>query len=221
MQRIAAGQYSPAGCGGKVDTDLPATTIDVPDVYFSRLRVRGAATDPTTPIRQIELWVDGERVAGVNQDGGKYDLDWFGSTKLKYGKHTVELRGLDEAFNVGRATKIVTRVNPASPNAPRIVSPRLAFNAKPVSAGRKIFISSRTRAAVGAAEKPRGRLYVFIDRKVGKKWKRSGRLSKSIKRSTRVTYVPRSKGTWRIHGKLRLDAPYKNVRTKYFVIKVR
>lgn len=211
------------GCGAKLDKDAPSVSLDVPGQYYSRLVVRGAASDPTTPISRIELWVDGKRVEGANQNGGTYDLDWFGSTKLGYGKHTVQLRAYDEALNVGRATAEVVRIDPSDPSsADRTAAARLKFKAERAKGG-KIKVRARVlRALTGNfTEQPRGRLRIFFDRKAGRKWKRTSRYTKGIATPIKLKYKPRRGGTWRVRGKLALDAPYKNARTKAYVFRMR
>jgi hypothetical protein len=221
MQTVGngAGAGSNPNCGGKVDHDPPAATINVPDVYFNRLRIQGSATDPTTPVNKMEMWVDGKRVEGVNQDGGKYDYDWFGSTKLAYGKHTVELRAYDEANNVGKASKVVTKVNPTT--QARTVAPRVAFKAR--KKGRKILVTGRVLRALAGdfTEEPNGGVRIVFEWKRKKKFVQMYRTQKNVSRPIRVTFKPTRPGTWRVRGILRVDAPYKNVRTKKYVVKVR
>jgi hypothetical protein len=218
---LFAGGAQPAAnpnCGGKLDTDAPQVTAKIPARYFSRLVIEGSATDATTGVHHMELWVDGKRVEGVNQDGGQYKLDWFGSTKLAYGKHTVELRAYDEALNVGKATVEVVRSNGSG--GERIASARVSFKAR--KANRKIHVDARILRAVTGdfTEKPRGRMQIFFERKVGKKWKRYSRYTKGIAKRIKLPYSPKKPGTWRVWGRTALDAPYKNVRTKYLVFKL-
>lgn len=211
------------GCGARLDKDAPSVAIQVPGQYYSRLTVQGTASDATTPISRIELWVDGKRVEGANQDGGTYNLDWFGSTKLSYGRHTVQLRAYDEAQNVGRASAEVVRIDPSDPStATRTVSARLRFKAKRARGG-KIKVRARVLPADGGdfTEAPRGRLKIFFDRKAGRKWKRTSRYTKGISRPIKLKYKPRRRGTWRVRAKLVLDAPYKNARAKPYAFRMR
>ncbi|HVL96604.1 MAG TPA: hypothetical protein VM266_12155, partial [Solirubrobacteraceae bacterium] len=217
MQTVARG-ITPSFCGGKVDRDLPSAKIDVPDQYFTRLVVRGSATDPTTPIKKIELWVDGKRVEGANGDGPTYNNDWFGSTKLGYGKHTIELRAYDEALNVARASKVVTKVDPDK--ATGTYKPRLAFAAKKVGRG-KVRVSARVQRALDFPEDPKGRLRIFFERRTGGRWKPYSRFTKGISKPVRLTYAARRPGKWRVWGRLAVDAPYKALRTKKYVFKLR
>lgn len=207
------------GCGAKLDKDPPTVSIDVPSRYSSRLVVAGAASDPTTPISRIELWVDGKRVAGANQTGSTYKRDWFGSTKLSYGTHKIELRAYDEALNVGRASADVRRLDPSSGLARTAVA-RLSFKAKRRANGRFAIRARVLRALTGDfTEPPRGRLRIFFDRKAGRSWKRVSRYTKGISKPIRLTYTPRQAGLWRVRAKLSLDAPYKNSRTKPILLR--
>ena len=218
FQALGAGIQG-AFCGAKVDRDKPTVSITVPGTYFSRLIVKGSAADPTTKLSRIELWVDGKRVEGVNQDGPNYNLDWFGSTKLALGKHTVQLRAYDEAQNVGIATKEVVKANAA--NAPRTALARVTFTAKKKS-GRRIVINARVLRALAGdfTEQPKGRMQIFFQRKKGSKWIQTSRYTKGIGKKIALTYKAKKPGKWRVFGKLAVDAPYKNTKTKTFQFKL-
>jgi hypothetical protein len=214
-----AGAGSNPGCGGKVDTDAPNSTIDVPDRFFNRLVVRGSANDPTTPVSKIELWVDGKRVEGVNQDGGKYELDWFGSSKLSYGKHTFELRAYDEALNVGVAKKVVERANASS--AARLFTPRVKFKVR--KKGRKFIVTgSILRALTGEfTERPRGGMRILFQWKRKKKFVLMKRTGKNANHTFRYVFKATRPGKWRVRGLVLIDAPYKNVKVKPYTFRVR
>ena len=213
-----AGSSADPNCGGKVDVGAPRVSIDVPSQYFSRLVIHGAASDAETKVARIELWVDGKRVAGHNQTGTRYSLDWFGSTKLPYGAHTVELRAYDEALNVATAAATVTRVDPAT--APRTVTPKLSFAATH-RGGRRIDVVARARAAAsGFSEKPRGRWRIFFERRDGKRWKPVSHYTKGISRTARIAYLAKKPGTWRVYARLVVDAPYRNARTPSYVFRL-
>ena len=213
----ANGPAADPNCGAKVDTDVPAVTIDVPARYFNRFVVSGRATDPTTPISRIELWVDGRRVAGLNQKGARYRRDWFGSTKLRPGGHKIELRAYDEALNVGVATATVTKLTAAS--GIREASARVSLRAKRAG-GRRISVRARVRRATTGefTEQPRGRLIVHFDQRRGKRWKPVSRFTKGISKPIRMTYTARAGGRWRVWGELRVDPPYRRARTKPVVV---
>jgi len=214
-----AGGITPAYCGAKVDRDKPTIAIDVPSTYFNRFVVKGTASDPTTTIHRIELWVDGKRVEGVNQDGGKYNLDWFGSTKLGLGKHKVELRAFDEALNVGVAVKEVTKIDPRK--APRAALARVTFAARKKS-GRRIVVSARVLKAITGdfTEEPKGRMVIFFQRKKGSKWIQTSKYTKGIGKKISLRYKAKKPGKWRVFGVLAVDAPYKNTKTKFFQFKL-
>ena len=217
MQAVAGG-VSAAGCGGKVDRDVPTVTMNAPDVYYSKLRVRGTATDPTTSIRDMELWVDGKKIGG-QQDGASFDLDWLGSQDLKYGDHKVELRAADEAFNEGVVSKVIKHVDPAT--APRIFLPRVAYGAK--KKGRKITVRARVlRALTGDfTENPRGGMRLIYEWKRKKKFVLMYRTQKGVSKPIKHTFKTTRPGTWRVRAVLLLKGPYKNVKVKKYVFKIR
>jgi hypothetical protein len=217
---FASGGNGPAAavnCGAKVDADVPKVTIDVPVRYFNRFVVTGQASDPTTPVSRIELWVDGKRVAGANQRGARYRRDWFGSTKLSPGGHRIELRAYDEALNVGVATATVTRLTASS--GIRAADARVRLSARRVG-GRRISVRARVlRALTGEfTEPPRGRLVVRFDQRKGNRWKPVSRFTKGISKPIRLTYTARSGGRWRVWGELKVDPPYRRARTKPVVV---
>jgi hypothetical protein len=218
FQSLAAG-VAPAFCGAKVDRDKPSVTIDVPSTFYSRLIIKGKAADPTTKLSRIELWVDGKRVENTNQDGPNYSLDWFGSTKLKNGKHTVGLRAYDEANNVGIAEEVVTKADPRT--APRTALARITFKARK-KPGRRILINARVlRALTGDfTEEPKGRLIIFFQRKTGSKWKQTSKYTKGIGKKIALNYKAKKPGRWRVFGQLKVDGPYKNSKTKVFTFKL-
>lgn len=205
----------PTFCGGKQDGDLPAVTIKVPPVYYGRLVTTGTAVDATTPIRKIELWGDGRRIK-VIRDTTKFRYDWFGSSKLPYTDHTIELRAYDEANNVGVATAVVRRLSPTSA---RTVTAALRFHAR-MDTAKRLHISARLGAPADGtfAEHPHGRLVLRMERKGG----RRSKVRKGIG-TGKVRYVstPREKGLWRVFAVLDADAPYKRTRTKVFSFRVR
>lgn len=213
------GAGSNPGCGGKVDVDNPAATIDVPDRYYNRVTIRGAATDPTTPVSKIELWVDGKRVEGVNKDGGSYALDWFGSSKLSFGEHTFELRAYDEAQNVGIAKKVVTHAD--AKNAPRSFIPRVKFKVR--KKGRKFIVKgSILRALTGEfTERPSGGMRIIFQWKRKKKFVQMFRTGKNANHTFRYVYKASRPGRWRVLGKVLIAAPYRNVKVKPFTFRVR
>jgi hypothetical protein len=217
MQAVARG-VTAAPCGGKVDRDVPTVQMNVPDVYYSKLRVRGTSTDPTTSVRDMELWVDGKKIGG-QQTGASFDLDWLGSQDLKFGEHKVELRAADEAFNEGVATKIVNHVDPAT--APRLFVPRVSFKAR--KKGRKIIIRSRVlRALTGDfTENPRGGMRLIYEWKRKRKFVLMYRTQKGVSKPIGHTFKTTRPGTWRIRAQLLLKGPYKNVKIKKYTFKVR
>jgi hypothetical protein len=221
MQSVGDGRGagSKLACGGKVDVDPPTATINVPDVYYNRLVVRGTATDPTTPVSKIELWVDGKRVEGVNQDGGKYENDWFGSTKLSLGDHTIELRAYDEAQNVGSVKKVVKHGDPAT--APRIYTPRATFSAK--KKGKKIIVRARVLRALSGdyTEAPHGGLRLVFQWKRKHKFVQMYRTQKGVSRPIRYTFKTTRPGRWRVRPQLVIDGPYKNIKLKSSTFRVR
>jgi hypothetical protein len=201
-------------CGTVVDREAPAVQIpSLPSIYFNRFVIKGSATDGRTKVTKIEFWVDGKRVEGTNQEGGTYNLDWFGSTKLGLGKHKIELRAFDEAKNVGTAVKEITKVDPSK--APRTATARITFSAKKRS-GRRVVINARVlRALTGDfTEDPKGRLQIFFDRKKGSKWIQTSRFTKGIGKKIAFTYKAKKPGTWRVRAQLAVDAPYKNTKLK-------
>jgi hypothetical protein len=90
-------------------------------------------------------------------------------------------------------------------------------------AGRRIDVAARVLKAVSSSvsEKPRGRMRIFFERKVGGRWKPTSRFTKGIARKIRISYRAKKPGTWRVWARLGVDAPYKNARTRYFVFKLR
>jgi hypothetical protein len=197
----------------------PTVSINVPAQYFSRLVISGKAADAETKVSRIELWVDGKRVEGVNQTGTTYTLDWFGSTKLAYGPHTVELRAYDEALNVGKATATVVRVNPAT--GARTLVPVFTFAAK-ARGGRGINVTARAKPATGSlGDKPVGRWRILFDRRAGKRWKPVSHYTKGVSRTARVAYTAKKPGTWRVYAVLQVQAPYKTVKTRAYVFHLR
>jgi len=210
------GAGSDPGCGAKVDDDKPTVTISAPSLYFTRFVTTGTATDPTTSVRRIELWADGKKVMG--QDGGRFSYDWFGSSKIGYGAHKVQLRAYDEAGNVGVAETTVMRGNPKT--APRTVAASLGLRVKKK---RNRFVVTGTvnpPADHSFGEQPHGRLELRFERKIGKKWKRS-RVRKGIgDGGVHYTYTARKRGKWRVYAVLVADAPYKATKTKVFRFKV-
>ena len=217
---FANGGNGPAArndCGARVDTDVPQVTIDVPVRYFNRFVVSGRASDPTTPVSRIELWVDGRRVSGANQKGGRYRRDWFGSTKLSPGGHKIELRAYDEAQNTGVATATVTKLTASS--GIRAADARVSLSARRAG-GRRISVRARVRRALTGefTEQPRGRLIVHFDQRRGKRWKPVSRFTKGISRPIRLTYTARSGGRWRVWGELKVDPPYRRARTTPVVV---
>jgi hypothetical protein len=205
------------GCGAKVDGDVPAVTIEVPVRYFNRFVVSGRASDPTTTVSRIELWVDGRRMSGANQKGGRYRRDWFGSTKLRPGGHRIELRAYDEALNVGVAAATVTRLTASS--GVREADARVSLSARRAGA-RRIAVRARVkRATTGEfTEPPRGRLIVHFDQRRGKRWKAVSRYTKGISKPIRMTYTARAGGRWRVWGELKVDPPYRRARTTPVVV---
>jgi hypothetical protein len=203
-------------CGAKVDSDAPTVTISAPALYFQRFAASGQASDPTTPIVKIELWVDGKRVIG--QKGARFSYDWFHSSKIGYGAHKVELRAYDEAGNVGVATTTVTRGNPRS--GPRTVKAVLGLKIKRSARRFKITASVKPPTDGSFAEQPHGRLEIRMERKVGGHWKRS-RIRKGISDGgVHYTYTARKAGTWRVYAVLDADAPYKKSSTKVSTFRV-
>jgi hypothetical protein len=217
MQTVSRG-VSPVFCGGKADTDKPTVTMTVPDIYYSRLRVKGTATDPTTKIRDVELWVDGTKIGG-QQNGASYDLDWLGSQNLKYGDHTVELRAADEAFNEGVVSKVVKHVDPAT--APRTILPRVTYSAK--RKGRKITVRARVLRALSGdfTEKPRGGIRLIYEWRRKKTFVLMYRTQKGISKAVKHTFKTTRPGTWRVRAQLLLKGPYKNPKVKTYTFKVR
>jgi hypothetical protein len=210
------GAGSDPNCGGKVDTDKPAVTISAPSLYFTRLVTSGTASDPTTSVKRIELWADGKKVIG--QDGGRFSYDWFGSSKISYGVHKIQLRAYDEAGNVGIAETAVRRGNPAS--AARTVTPQLGLKVK--KKGRKLLVTGTVKPPADGSftEQPHGRLELRFERKVGKSWKRS-RVRKGIgDGGVHYTYTARTSGKWRVYAVLVADAPYKRAATSKHKFKV-
>ena len=205
----------PTFCGGKPDADKPSVSISVPSTYYGRLVTTGVAADPTTPIKKIELWGNGRRIK-VLRDTTRFSYDWFGSSKLSYGEHTVELRAYDEAGNVGVASAVVRRLSPTSA---RFVTPGLRFFAR-MDRSRRLHISARVGAPGDGsfAEHPHGRLVLRMERRGG----RRSKVRKGIG-SGRVRYVstPREKGLWRVYAVLDADAPYRKSKTKVFSFRVR
>jgi hypothetical protein len=210
------GAGSDPGCGAKVDADDPTVTISAPSLYFTRFVTSGTASDPTTSVRKIELWADGKKVMG--QDGGKFSYDWFGSSKIGYGAHKVQLRAYDEAGNVGVAETTVTRGNPTS--APRTIAAALGLKVKK-KRNRFLVTGTVKPPADGTfTEQPHGRLELRFERKTGGRWKRS-RVRKGIgDGGVHYTYTARKRGKWRVYAVLVADAPYRATKTKVFTFKV-
>jgi hypothetical protein len=206
-----------ANCGAKVDADKPTVTISAPKLYFQRFVTSGTASDPTTSVARIELWADGKKVMG--QDGPRFSYDWFGSSKIAYGAHKVQLRAYDEAGNVGIAETTVVRGNPKT--AKRTVKAALGLKVKKKGNKFKVTGSVKPPKDGSFVEQPHGRLELRFERKVGKKWKRS-RVRKGIgDGGVHYTYTARKKGKWRVYAVLVADAPYKRSSTKKLTFKVR
>ena len=204
-------------CGGVVDDDVPTVTISAPALYFQRLVTSGSATDPSTPISKIELWADGKKVMG--QKGASFSYDWFGSSKIAYGEHRIELRAYDEAGHVGVAATTVRRGDPVK--SPRTVKAALGLKVRKAGSRFKVRATVKPPADGSFAEQPHGRLVLRFERKAGRKWKRS-KVRKGIgDGGVHYAYTPRQKGTWRVYGVLDADAPYKKTKTKVFTFKVR
>lgn len=212
-------------CGGKVDRDPPTVTIKAGPTWFGRLVVSGAAADPTTGVQRIELWGDGKKVikaraADVRRSKGHFRYDWFGSSRLPYGKHTVELRAYDAAGNVGKASTEVERLDPRT--AARTVKSALKLRATR-RGSRSIVVraSVRTPRDGSFREKPHGRLELRFERRYKGHWQRS-RVRKGIG-SGRVayTYTAKHPGRWRAYAVLDVDAPYRKTRTKPFGFRLR
>lgn len=224
FRRLFAGTADGPGanrsCGAKVDTDSPEVSISVPGRYFHRFVVSGRASDPTTPVRRIELWVDGRRVSGMNASGATYRRDWFGSTKLSVGDHRVELRAYDEAQNLGRAAATVTRLSPSS--RIRAADARVSFRARRAG-GRRIRVTARVlRALTGEfTEVPRGRLVIRFDRRARGRWKPTSRFTKGIAKPIRLVYSARRPGLWRVRGELVAEPPYRRQRTQALRFRLR
>jgi hypothetical protein len=84
-------------------------------------------------------------------------------------------------------------------------------------------VTARVRAAASGAftEKPKGRIRIFFERKKGKHWKPFSRYTKGVSRTARLLYTARKPGLWRVYARLAVDAPYRNVRTRAYVFRLR
>jgi hypothetical protein len=203
-------------CGDKVDSDAPTVTISAPALYYQRFATRGEASDPTTSVTKIELWVDGKRI--MRQKGARFDYDWFHSSKIGYGPHKVELRAYDEAGNVGVAGTTVTRGNPRK--GARNVTAALGLKVKRSGPRLKVTGTVKPPKDGSFGEQPHGRLELRFERKTGGGWKRS-RVRKGIgDGGVHYTYTTRQAGTWRVYAVLVADAPYRKTRTKVFTFRV-
>jgi hypothetical protein len=203
-------------CGGVVDDDVPSVTMRAPAMYFQRLVTSGEATDASTPITKIELWADGKKVIG--QKGAAFSYDWFGSSRIAYGEHRVELRAYDEAGHVGVASATVVR---GRPDGARTVKAALGIKVRKVGSRFKITGTVKPPADGSFAEQPHGRLEVRFERKAGGRWKRS-KVRKGIgDGGVHYTTTPRSNGTWRVYAVLDADAPYKKTKSRSFTFRVR
>jgi len=166
---------------------------------------------------KIELWADGKRVLG--QKGASFSYDWFGSSKIAYGEHRIELRAYDEAGHVGVAATTVRRGDPVK--SPRTVKAALGLKVRKAGSRFKVRATVKPPADGSFAEQPHGRLVLRFERKAGRKWKRS-KVRKGIgDGGVHYAYTARQAGTWRVYGVLDADAPYKKTRTKVFTFRVR
>jgi hypothetical protein len=205
------------GCGAKVDSDAPTVTISAPALYFTRFRTTGTASDATTDVAKIELWADGKRI--MSQKGAKFSYDWFGSSKIGFGAHTVQLRAYDEAGNVGVAETTVVRGNPRT--AKRNVKAALGLKVTRRGSGFVLRATVKPPKDGSFGEQPHGRLELRFEHKQGKGWKRS-KVRKGIgDGGVHYTYTARKAGTWRVYGYLDADAPYARTKTKVFTFKLR
>jgi hypothetical protein len=204
-------------CGAKSDSDPPSVTISAPSLYFNRFTTSGTGTDATTSVTKIELWADGKRI--MKQNGSRFSYNWYGSSKIAFGAHKIQLRAYDARGNVGIAETTVVRGNVKT--APRTVVAALGIKVK--KRGSRFIVAASVKPAADGSfvEQPHGRLELRFEHRVGRTWKRS-RVRKGIgDGGVHYIYTARQRGKWRVYGTLVADAPYKRTSTKVAVFRVR
>ncbi len=206
-------------CGGVVDRDKPVVTLDAPSTFFNDITLRGTATDASTKVWRVELWVDGKKVRGGL--GTSFKLDWARAKELGFGPHRVQIRATDEARNVGIAEATITRTNPAT--VARVAAPQIVFDARAIGRRFRVAASVRPPADGSMTEVPAGRVTIVMERRGKRGWSRV-RVRYPLNREGRIrTYTsrPRKAGTWRVYGIVDVQAPYKRIRTAPVTLRLR
>jgi hypothetical protein len=208
-------------CGGVLDHGAPALQVVRPSngLRFSdRLSLRATAADAPggTGIGHIEVLADGKRV--VKSKGASFTLDpWFGSRdQLGLGAHTLTFRATDNAGNVAAQTVQVEKV-PAGQLAR--IQTRLALRARGRS-GRRV----RLQGGLGHAptELPlAGRVYISLERRVGRRYRRVKLVSVKAGGSFAVTARLPARGRYRALARYKGAAPFGAARSPYRAFSVR
>ena len=156
----------------------------------------------------------------MSQKGATFDYDWFGSTKIGLGDHTVELRAYDEAGNVGVATTTVVRGNPAHGEAHHQGRAGLKVKRKGNRFELRATVKPPKNGAFG--EQPHGRLRAALRAQAGP---RSGSARRSARASATAACITRTRPARRARGGstryLDVDAPYAHSKTTVVTFKIR
>jgi Bacterial Ig domain len=155
MRKVRNGKIRAARCGGASDRAAPSLAVGRPaegavftDGENLPMRVTARDNRGGVGMRRVELHVDGRQVR--TWGGGTVRSSWFGFRQLGYGDHSVEIRALDQAQNVGVRRLTVRKVSPASFGDS--AAPRVRFRGVPKRAGASlrlaVFVADRGRAGL-------------------------------------------------------------------------
>jgi Bacterial Ig domain len=195
-------------CG---DFDGPAITIKSPSPhtrYAAALTISAVATDATS-VHRITFLADGRKIrnyTGAAVGSGKtVRLEWQGSKRLAYGRHTITVVALDRQRNVSRASVGVVRVDPGKLG--KTLRTRIRVGRVRVLAGRTATVSGRVirTGQLGLA----GKVRVFWERRTKGRWKTIHGGLKPANKRFRFTQRLAGPGTWRVKIRYLGVAPYK------------
>jgi hypothetical protein len=205
-----------SACG---DFDAPTLTIKRPTAnarFVQALTISAVATDAST-VGRVTFEADGKTIrnyTGSAVGSGKtVTLNWQGSKRLSFGRHTITVVALDMQGNTTTQSVQVTRVRSMAAT----LKTKVAVGKVRVS-GRKATVSGRVAASgsLGLA----GKVRVAWQQKRGKRWKTiHGGLRPAGKP---FTFTQRFKGAgrWRVTVRYVGAAPYRASSTsKAFTIR--
>jgi Bacterial Ig domain len=202
------GDTSTEPCG---DFDPPAIAITSPSPhtrFAAALTISAVATDATS-VDRITFLADGHKIRNYTGtavgSGRTIRLEWQGSKRLSYGRHTITVVALDHQGNTARASVGVVRVNPA--RLAKTLRTRISLGRVLVSAGRTASVAGRVvkTGQLGLA----GKVRVFWQRRTKGRWRTIHGGLKPADKRFRFTQRLARPGTWRVRIRYLGVAPYK------------